>query len=74
MTVVSKPRLTESEKRCLKAFRSARKRLGNVPDLGEIAVEAGISKQYASRLMNRLVRKGRIVREGRYRGFKVAVA
>lgn len=70
MTVEQKTRLTDAEKRCLKAFSSARRRIRNFPELKDVAVEMGTTKQHVSALLQQLTAKGRVVKEGRYRGYR----
>jgi predicted transcriptional regulator len=70
MTVIQKSALTPAEKRALKAFRIARRKAGVWPSMDEVAAELGQTKQNAEILLRRLAGKGRLVKAGRYRGYR----
>lgn len=67
------PGLTQAEKRCLQAWRTAKKKDGGAPPtLDAVAAELNNSKQYADALLSRLVAKGRMTKNGRVRAYRIA--
>lgn len=58
--------ITESERRCLEAFKTARKKLAPIPpSVQEVADEMGITKSACGQILKSLENKGKVARDGR---------
>ena len=62
--------LTQPEKKALRAFRTAKKKAGMPPELAEVAAELGQTSQGVQYALDNLVAKGRLIKVGRYRGYR----
>lgn len=67
-----KSALTKSDRKWLRAFLRAQMKAGMAPDNNEVATQAGATRQAADLALKQLVKKGELVRVGRYRGYRLA--
>lgn len=70
MIVTKNKPLTPAEKRCLDAFRTAKRKAKSRPSLGQVAHELRNSKPYTFLLIKRLIAKGRMEQVSRYAGYQ----